>query len=411
MTKEELDYLEIEKYIEELGDSFYFLKLKSFKSNFRELELSFKSRYNNFRIGYSYKTNYIPRLCKEANNLGAYAEIVSGLELKIALKLGIDSKNLIANGPIVDKEVLEYCLINNSKVNIDNLEQFKCILNILNERKNINARIGIRLNLDLKDGEFSRFGIDPASEDFKLILDEISVNPRIFIIGLHFHATRSDKSVISYLKRLSLLIDLYHKLANNHCIEYLDLGGGFFGPMDDNIQQQFQGKHYSYDEYGMAIAGEMKRHFPDERVELIIEPGLALTVNVLDFYTRVTNIKTIQTKRIINTNGSFYNIKPSGHKKKLTVKVHSSIMNSNYDNQALITGFTCLENDFLYQNYCGVKLEVGDFLQFKNVGAYTIVFNPPFIQLSPKIVHIENGMIIIDREKEEFESVFKSYVF
>jgi diaminopimelate decarboxylase len=406
-----LTFEQITKNQNTLGDSFYVLNLDSFRANYVKLNESFKKNYKNFRIGYSYKTNYLPRLCKEADNLGAYAEVVSGMELEIAKRIGVKSNNVICNGPIIDEDVTMFFIERGAKFNIDNLEQLRLIEKILIKNPDKVARIGIRLNLDLEDNDFSRFGLDPNSIEYKNTLLAIENNERIRLIGLHFHATRGDKSTTSYLTRLKKIKIIYDKLIDKHSINYIDLGGGFFGPMDEKMRSQFMGTYFDFNDYADAIGTEMKRMFPDESVELIIEPGLALTVNVLDFYTEVHSIKSIQDKVIINVGGSFYNVKPSAHKKNLTTKVCSGSKIKNQVENAWITGFTCLENDILHNCYSGEMPSIGDYILFQNVGAYTFVFKPPFIKLSPAIVHFEYGELIIDKKKENFESTFESYTF
>lgn len=71
------------------GDSFYLLKTKEFRKNIVEFQRAFREHYKNSNLGYSYKTNYIPEVCKMAQELGAYSEIVSQMELRIAQRLNI----------------------------------------------------------------------------------------------------------------------------------------------------------------------------------------------------------------------------------------------------------------------------------------------------------------------------------
>ena len=60
------------KLLEELqkkyGDTFYILDTEQFNSNYFNLENALKKYYSNSHISYSYKTNYIPRLCDIIKN-------------------------------------------------------------------------------------------------------------------------------------------------------------------------------------------------------------------------------------------------------------------------------------------------------------------------------------------------------
>jgi diaminopimelate decarboxylase len=59
------------------GDSFYLFDAAVFKRNFDDFTRAFKSHYNRLAIAYSYKTNYLPRLCRLVHGWGGYAEVVS----------------------------------------------------------------------------------------------------------------------------------------------------------------------------------------------------------------------------------------------------------------------------------------------------------------------------------------------
>ena len=60
---------QLQKLSEEFGSAFYLLSTAQFKQNFTELKSTFKNIYPNTNIAYSYKTNYIPTLCRAVDSL------------------------------------------------------------------------------------------------------------------------------------------------------------------------------------------------------------------------------------------------------------------------------------------------------------------------------------------------------
>lgn len=406
-----LNYKILSKLESDYGDAFYICNTDLFEENIEEFLNSFKSYYPNTSLGYSYKTNYLPHICKKADQLGAYAEIVSEMELEIVKKLKIKSENVIYNGPNKTFDSIKYCLLGESKINIDNISELDIITSLANQYHNKNFKIGIRINFDLGDDFFSRFGFDVNSHDFGLALNKIAKCDNLKINGLHYHSTRPDKSIKSYINRLDNMIKIKKKYPIFNDIEYIDIGGGFFGKMDQNIKNQFNEIIPTFEEYGKAIASRMREEFPNQDIELILEPGVAMTVNVLDYVVKVKNIKSINGQLIATVSGSFFQVKPTKHSKNLTLQIYSNTPKPkqkklNYK----IAGYTCLESDFLHYNYVGFLSE-GDYLLFKNVGAYTIVFNPPFIKLAPPIISIENEVVKCVRDAEKFENIFHAYLF
>ncbi|SHE22736.1 Orn/DAP/Arg decarboxylase family protein [methanotrophic endosymbiont of Bathymodiolus puteoserpentis (Logatchev)] len=70
-----------------------------------------------------------------------------------------------------------------------------------------------------------------------------------------------------------------------------------------------------------------------------------------------------------------------------------------------------MENDCLYDNYTG-KLGVNDHIVFNNVGAYTNVLRPPFINFAPPIISIDaQEKIEMIRRRETLDDIFSTYTF
>lgn len=166
----------------EFGDAFYLLDSEQFRNNFLELKEAFSSIYSNFNIAYSYKTNYTPKLCKIVNELGGYAETVSEMEVELALKCGVNPKNIIWNGPIKNHEKLEEYLSLGVTVNIDSIDEAEYI-ELLADKSDVVFNVGIRCNYDVKDGVVSRFGFDTEGEDFKKVLDIVINNEKLHFVN------------------------------------------------------------------------------------------------------------------------------------------------------------------------------------------------------------------------------------
>jgi diaminopimelate decarboxylase len=103
--------VQMKQLTEDVGEAFYILESRQFKQNFVELKSEFTNIYPNFNIAYSYKTNYTPKLCRIVNELGGFAEVVSDMEMEIALRIGVEPKNIIWNGPFKNAKKVEQLLV------------------------------------------------------------------------------------------------------------------------------------------------------------------------------------------------------------------------------------------------------------------------------------------------------------
>ena len=101
------------------GDSFYLIDVDDFKTSYESVLNEFRVFYPKTNIAYSYKTNYIPLLCKVVDDLGGYAETVSGMEVDIALAIGVSPEKIFFNGPYKPRQDIEKLLLLGEVVNVD----------------------------------------------------------------------------------------------------------------------------------------------------------------------------------------------------------------------------------------------------------------------------------------------------
>lgn len=215
----------LNKIREQYGEAFYLLDSAQFKCNYLELKEAFSKIYNNFNIAYSYKTNYTPKLCSIVNEFGGYAEVVSEMELELALKIGVKPQKIIWNGPIKDPQVLEMFLVQGGTVNIDSIEEFVMIEQITQRHLDAMFNIGIRCNFDVNDGVLSRFGFDIDGEDFQKVLSSILRTDNIKLINLQCHFAK--RQVEYWPARAKGMIELLDRIGI--VPERMDLGGDCLG--------------------------------------------------------------------------------------------------------------------------------------------------------------------------------------
>ena len=76
-----------------------------------------------------------------------------------------------------------------------------------------------------------------------------------------------------------------------------------------------------------------------------------------------------------------------------------------------IMGYTCLEQDCIVRNF-NEDLFVDDVLVFENVGGYSIVSKPPFIQPNCQVLCLsENGEVKQIKREDTYEDIFKTFLF
>lgn len=391
---------------EEYGDAFYLLDSEQFQKNFIELRDTFRSIYPNFNIAYSYKTNYTPKFCKLVDKMGGYAEVVSEMEMEIALRCGVKHNRIIWNGPIKNSQKLEEFLVAGGIDNVDCIEELDIIKGIAKRHPSNTINLGIRCNYEVGDGVVSRFGFDVDSDDFKKILDYVQDTTNIHFYNFQCHFAK--RQIEYWPARAKGMVELIDRLGI--IPERIDIGGGLFGKMDDSLKAQFSGEIPNYQQYAEAAATVFAEYLKDKSVkpELIIEPGSAVVGDCMKFVGTVKTIKNVRGKYIATVLGSQKNISMSGVNPPMQV-IAMGGEQQEYSELDLV-GFTCIEGDVLYHNYDG-KLGREDAIVINNCGSYSLVMKPPFILPNFPVLDICGEKVEVIKKGEVFDDIFHTFAF
>ena len=367
-------------------------------------ELSFIDNINNFKkglnkffesakIGYSFKTNSLPRLLVLAKERGCLAEVVSDDEFHLAKKMGFNYKEIVFNGPVKGKNVFFEAINNGSLVNIDSKREIEWLHELDSA-----VEIGIRINFDLEKhlpGQTStgvkggRFGFCYENGELHDAISQLK-GIGIKIVRLHMHVSNASKSV-----------EVYDELAEMACriideerldIKCIDFGGGYFGGGDNGE---------AYEAYISGIYDRLLRH-NQENIEIIVEPGASVVATAFSYLTSVVDKKDTGYGRFVVTDGTRLHIDPFMLKSSYNVVLPKR---NGLVVKQTICGYTCMEKDRI-MDIESAELQIGDKIGYNIVGSYTMCFNPLFITYLPRVYSFwGDGTYLLVRDKwgvEEF---------
>jgi diaminopimelate decarboxylase len=398
------------------GDSFYLFDPGRFRDNYAKFLGAFRRYYANTNIAYSYKTNYTPRICQLVSEWGGYAEVVSRMEYDLAVRIGVAPEDIIFNGPYKPRAHIELALAAGAIVNLDSPYELDLVEAVGRLHPDKSLKVGIRCNFDLGTGHVSRFGFDADGADLAGAIRRLRRIENCSVIGLHCHFMTPGNRAEAYGLMARRMLDLAADHFAGNPPRFIDLGGGFFSQMAPDLKKQFEHPIPSFEEYAEAIAPKFAQTFPgDSGPELLLEPGIGLTADVMSFVARVMDIKTIRSRRVALVSGSMYNIKPTLHSRTLPISIVSRAddhVSRTPGSPVDIVGYTCMEHDVLYRCYTGA-LSVGDYAVFSNVGSYTTVLKPPFINPCPAMIahDPETGECELVKRAETASDIFSTYTF
>lgn len=362
----------------------YICDTGQFKKNITDFRDAIKTHYPRYRMGYSFKTNYYAGFINAVRELGECAEVVSPKELEMAVAAGFRYQDIIYNGVIEDFNAKILVVLGGGIVNIDNLDEFKTFVE-WSEKTQIVINIGIRVNIDIGSGVFSRFGIEVGSEDFMWIVDKDN-HPFVNVKSVHCHLSQA-RSLEFFKRRVEKMADVARVLG----ADIIDIGGNMFGKMDNRFKIQFPEYVPTFEEYADVIGRTMAEQFPDGDKLLITEDGTPVVSNAMHLLSKVIAIKTIRGQHVIVLDTKREDVGASCITKiPSTVNVGGAIpLNRIEAEDAVVFGCTCVEIDYLLRKYNG-PIGKGDKLLFLNIGAYSINNGCDFITDKPRCIKAED---------------------
>ncbi|MBO5093092.1 MAG: pyridoxal-dependent decarboxylase [Lachnospiraceae bacterium] len=372
---------------EDLQTPCYIIHKKELERGIALLKQALADNWKRSIVGYSFKTNALPWALLEMKKAGFYAEVVSEDEYELAERLGFS--HIIYNGPIKGRASFLRALQSGAIVNLDAERE----LDWLEESGLRDVTVGLRVNFDLETvcpgetsagTEGSRFGFSYEKGAFARALTRLD-QMGVPLSGIHLHVGSKTRSVAIYRG----LAQMACRLKKEYDLElaYVDLGGGYFGGMDNKPK---------FPDYMKAIREELSTAFSPEKVTLIVEPGTSLITPPVEYVTEVADCKETYANNIVTIDGSRIDVDPLHRKSSY---FHSIVYGHDTPEDArrkakkqVICGLTCMEDDRLFTLENAPELMPGDRIVFHKVGGYTMCLTPLFIRYFPPVYAEEDGV-------------------
>lgn len=395
----------IERMLQNLGSNAdavktpaYIISQEILRDNILSLFESFTAKFPKFIFGYSYKTNYATSVLRTVHSTGGYAEVVSPMELQHARKF-VDDKHIIYNGVIPDTENKYTVARNGGMVNVENLTELTAI-NGCAARDGVEVEVGIRVNLNLEGVAQSRFGIRISPENY----EAITALKNIKVVGIHCHITKSRD-----LEYWAQKAEQMAHIATIFNARYIDLGGNMYGPMNPELVKQFSRKIPTFSDYADCIYENFRKYYGHGNMPtLIVEAGTPIISNAQSLLATVVDIKTVDTSVKATIDAKRLDVTVIGDSGKQFPYYVIDGGDKEVEN-ATVHGCTCLEFDKLIETYSG-PLSVGSRILFDNIGSYSNVLAPRFIQGVPAAYSYDEDKFTLVKKADSYETVFGEYL-
>ncbi len=356
---------DVRKELREYITPLYITDVETFRQNVQTFGDALRKEYSNARIGYSLKTNYHKPFIDEVRKLGEMAEIVSPKEYNSAMLSGFSYQDIIYNGVIPDLITKVRIAEDGGIVNFDNIEELANA-----DLSTDYAEVGVRLNFDMKNGVVSRFGVDVENrEEMSFLLDKRK-HRHLLINKLHCHFSGA-RELYQFRRRVEQMAK-YARMFNATTI---DIGGNMFGVIAPEFDAQYECVVPSLEDYAHAIGSEMKRQFPNEDVQLIVEGGTPFVTNAMHLLTQIRNVKSVRGQCYVTVDCRNEDV---GWTCRYKEPVVQSLF-EGHEHDCRIFGSECTETDVIRRHYRG-PVETGGKLLIRDIGAYSSNLTNDFIK-------------------------------
>lgn len=415
------------------------LSLARLRANYATFVEAFTNTGLDMQVLYSVKTNYMPVILECLKELGCGADVVSGPELDLALKLGFSEKRLAFNGPYKTDKELDTAVRNNILINIDSISEGHRLTELalhLDREVSVGLRVNPGVAVFLGDdptfniqsaqrARESKFGfsIDDGAADAALAAMGLDQGP-LRLTALHCHLGSQITDEAAFIEALDRVFSYVSTLRKQYPVTAINIGGGFGvsgirrerrGPLRqllalygcDVLTNQSDGMDIARVANGIA---ERAREHNVSDMRFFCEPGRALVSDAMTMISRVIGIK--------RSGGLTWLVLDAGLNLLPTIAMaekHRIIpLDQPIDGPTRtyrVAGPLCYEGDILADEYeLPTDMSVGDLVSIEDSGAYTVSRSTNFIRPRAAVVAIDSGQPELCWRREEFDDIFTFHV-
>jgi diaminopimelate decarboxylase len=427
-TKRFLSNKEINIMAERYGTPLYFVDEKTLHDKLIELHHAYKKFKGDVKVAYSVKANFNPSVLKSFMKDGVTFDLTSLGELYFIKRLNGSPDNIIYTS--ITEELDEYIevlkngikrIVVSSYYGFINLSKAANVVNIRPKiMVRINPEVGVKAEVraTYKNGKFgvpfNGGKIDSAFFIVKSIFD----NPLLDFEGFHFHLGSQITDFVCYvnaLERLNSLLNKLKKEINNFSITTLDIGGGTPVFYNDPVPAP--------DEMASIYIEKLNKLVSNHgNFTLMIESGRFLVAESSIMVSKIVNTKEYNDHKIIILDTGYHLLLDSALLKQEypqeAIPCESDVCEMNFGSKST---HSSIKNIHLAGRLCDTFdvfpvskvsdlscADIGNYVLFYNVGAYSLVFNMPFhCQTKPPVLMktIDNDFKLI-RKGTSYEDLF-----
>ena len=410
--------------VSQYGTPLYLIDEDTLHSKVKELCNAYAKFNGPVKIAYSIKANFTPAILRAFIKDGIAFDLTSIGELRFAKHCNAESESIIYTS--ITEEYEEYLEVLQTGVKRVVVSSFNGMTNLARAANKLNVKpltlirinpeVGVKAEVraSYRNGKFgvpfNSITIDSATKMVKHLIG----NNLLRFEGFHFHlgSQITDFSCYTHaLDKMDAFITKMRKEHPNFIINTLDIGGGtpvfYNNPVPSPTQMT--------ENYVSRLNHLIDMH---GKFELIVESGRFLVAESSILISKIVNTKEYNDHKIIIVDAGYHLLLDAALLKQEYPQEVVPVFR-NKENMAMkqaasknihLAGRLCDTYDVFPLSRVSTldEADIGRYISFYNVGAYSIVFNMPFhCQTKPPIVmKTSDGDFKLVRKGTSYEQLF-----
>jgi len=359
------------------------------------------------RICYAVKANGAGAILRLMASLGAGADIVSGLELRAALRAGFPAERIVFSGVgKTDDEIAAGLDAGIGEFNAESEEEIARLSKLaaargrraaltLRVNPDIDARSHPYISTGLRD---NKFGVDIAAAPG--ILARARSLPGIEVAGVQCHIGSQIRSLDPPRQAVEALVDLTRRLvAEGYPLRTIDIGGGLGINYEEGTGPDVA-----------AFAAAVVPLLRDLGLTVLLEPGRSLVARAGALLTRVLYVKENHGKRFVIVDAGMNDLlRPALYKAHHRIEPVEA--RGRETRNVDVVGPVCETADAFARDRELETVEPGELLAIRDTGAYGFAMASTYnMRPRPAEAMIEDGKVRLIRRRETFEDLVATEV-
>ena len=387
---------------QEFGTPLYVYDAEKIKSQYLRLQKAFDG-VKNLRINYAVKALSNISILALLKKIGAGIDTVSIQEVHLGLKAGFSPEKIIFTPNGVSIEEIESAAKLGVKINIDNLsllEQFGS--------KHPKTPVCIRINPHVMAGGNRNISVGHIDSKFGISIHQIPhilrivENTKMQVNGIHMHTGSDILDIDVFLHASEILFKTAIQFKE---LEFIDFGSGFKVPyFDGDIETDIE-------EFGSRLSERFNLFCKEYGKELTIafEPGKFIVSEAGFFISKVNVVKQTTSTVFAQIDTGFNHLlRPMMYDSYHHIE---NISNPNGRNRFYsVVGYIC-ETDTFGSNRKISEISEGDYLVFKNAGAYCFTMSSNYnSRFRPAEILYKEGKGFLINKRETMDDLLRNQI-